>query len=375
MNWNRVWTIAVKEYIQFFRDRRTVAATMLMPLVQVVLYGYLSSDIRHEPTIVWDLSRTAESRRFVQALTNSQYFSVTATAKSMQDVVHHIDAGQALAGVVIPPDYARLLHEKKAPQVMVAVDASDATAARTALSVAQAVGKSITGRLQIREMRLRGVSGSQIGVDVRARAWYNPGLRQEIFIVPGVLALVMQFTMTFLSMSTIVRERELGTLEQLVVSPIRSGELMLGKMIPLMTIGYLNLTTILLLAVLWFGVPVAGSLVMLYFAVFVFFFATLGLGTFVSTVAKTYIQAIQMIQFFLLPSMLLSGFIFPVAAMPRVLQWISYLVPLTYFLTIVRGIIIKGVGLQDLWLQLALLMLLGLLVFSTAVLRFQKRID
>ncbi|HET9095813.1 MAG TPA: ABC transporter permease [Candidatus Baltobacteraceae bacterium] len=375
MNWLRAWTIALKEYTQLLRDRRTLVTTMLLPLVQVVLYGYLSNDIRHEPTIVWDQSRTAQSRSLVQALVNSQYFSVTANAKSMQDVIRHIDSGQTLAGVVIPPDYATLLHRKQSPQVMVAVDASDATAARTALSVAQAVGKSLSGQMQLREMRIRGVSGSQIGVDVRARAWYNPGLRQEIFIVPGVLALVMQFTMTFLSMSTIVRERELGTLEQLVVSPIRSGELMLGKMIPLMTIGYINLTTILLLAVLWFGVPVAGSVVMLYFAVFVFFFTTLGLGTFVSTIAKTYIQAIQMIQLFLLPSMLLSGFIFPIASMPPALRLLSYLVPLTYFLTIVRGIIIKGVGLQELWPQLALLTVLGLVVFGTAVLRFHKRID
>jgi ABC-2 type transport system permease protein len=193
--------------------------------------------------------------------------------------------------------------------------------------------------------------------------------------VPGVLALVMQFTMTFLSMSAIVRERELGTLEQLVVSPIQSSELMLGKMIPLMTIGYVNVTAILLLAVLLFGVSVVGSLVLLYLTVFVFFFTTIGMGTLVSTIAKTYIQAVQLIQFFLMPSMLLSGFIFPIASMPPALQWLSYLVPLTYFLTIVRGIIIKGVGVEYLWPQIALLTLLGLSVFTTAVLRFRKRID
>jgi ABC-2 type transport system permease protein len=375
MNWRRVWTIAVKEYRQFFRDHRTVAATMLMPLIQVVLYGYLSSDVRYQPTIVWDLSHTAESRQLLQAFTQSEYFSFKYTANSMKDVVRAIDDGDALVGVVIPPDYAKLLHQKKTPQVMVAVDASDATAARTALSVAQAAANSVTQRLQVRQLRMSGASVRKIGIDVRTRAWYNPGLRQEVFIVPGVLALVMQFTMTFLSMSTIVRERELGTLEQLVVSPIRSGELILGKMIPLITIGYINLTTILLFAVFWFRVPILGSVLLLYVTVFVFFFTTLGLGTLVSTIAKTYIQAVQMIQFFLMPSMLLSGFIFPVAAMPPVLQWASYLVPLTYFLTIVRGIIIKGVGLDYLWSQLALLTLFGAAVFATAVLRFRKRID
>lgn len=375
MNWKRMWTIAVKEYTQFFRDRRTVAATMLMPLIQVMLYGYLSSDVRYQPTVVWDLSRSAESRQLLAAFTNSQYFLIKYSAKNMQDVVRRIEGGDALAGIVVPPDYATLLHQKKAPQVMVAVDASDATAARTSLSVAQALGSSVTGGLVVKELRMHGTPIPKIGVDVRTRAWYNPALRQEVFIVPGVLALVMQFTMTFLSMSTIVRERELGTLEQLVVSPIQPWELMLGKMIPLMTIGFINVTVILLLAVFWFGVPVAGSIVLLYFTVFIFFFTTLGLGTLVSTIAKTYIQATQLIQFFLIPSMLLSGFIFPVAAMPPALRTISYLVPLTYFLTIVRGIIIKGVGVEYLWPQIGLLALLGVTVFTTAVLRFQKRID
>jgi len=374
VNWYRVWTIAVKEYRQFFRDHRTVAATMLLPLVQVVLYGYLSSEVRYQPTIVWDLSQTAQSRKLLTAFTNSSYFSMKFVAKDMQDVVRHIDDGQALAGIVIPPDYATLLHERKTPQVMVAVDASDATAATAALAGAQAVGSSLTHQLQIKALRMSGIAVPQLGVDVRTRAWYNPGLRQEVFIVPGVLALVMQFTMTFLSMSTIVRERELGTLEQLVVSPIRSSELMLGKMIPLITIGYINVTTILLLAVFWFGVPILGSVLLLYFSVLVFFFTTLGLGTLVSTVAKTYIQAVQLIQFFLMPSMLLSGFIFPVEAMPPVLQVLSLAIPLRYFLVIVRGII-KGVGLEYLWPQLLMLALLGFGVFTLAVFRFRKRID
>jgi ABC-2 type transport system permease protein len=375
MNWRRVWTISIKEYRQFFRDHRTVAATMLLPLIQVILYGYLSSEVRNQPTIVWDNSQTAQSRDLLAAFTNSSYFAIDFYAKSMRDVIEHIDDGMALAGIVIPPDYAKLLHEKKKPEVMVAVDASDATAAQTALSAAQAVGTSVTAQMLIKALRLSAEPIPGVGVDVRTRAWYNPGLRQEVFIVPGVLALVMQFTMTFLSMSTIVRERELGTLEQLVVSPIRSGELILGKIIPLMTIGYINVTTILVLAVFWFQVPVLGSVVLLYVTVLVFFFATLGLGTLVSTVATTYVQAVQLIQFLLMPSMLLSGFIFPIEAMPRPLQWLSYLIPLRYFLTIVRGIIIKGVGVDYLWPQILLLLALGLAVFTAAVLRFRKRID
>jgi ABC-2 type transport system permease protein len=374
MNWRRVWTIAIKEYRQFFRDRRTVATTMLLPLIQVILYGYLSSEVRHQPTIVWDNSQTAQSRDLLTAFTNSSYFSINYYAKDMPDVVKHIDDGKALAGIVIPPDYATLLREKKRPEVMIAVDASDATAAQTALSAAQAVGTNISSQMTVKALRLAGDRLPSVGVDVRTRAWYNPGLRQEVFIVPGVLALVIQFYMTLLSMSTIVRERELGTLEQLVVSPIRPGELILGKMIPLITVGYINVTMVLLLAVFWFAVPILGSVVLLYATVLVFFFTTLGLGTLVSTVAQTYVQAIQLIQFLLLPSMLLSGFIFPVESMPRPLQFLSYLIPLRYFLTIVRGIIIKGIGIEYLWPQILMLLALGLLVFGTAVLRFEKRI-
>lgn len=348
---------------------------MLLPLIQVILYGYLSSEVRHQPTVVWDTSQTAESRELLNAFVNSSYFAIDRYARNMHQVVQDIDGGKALAGIVIPPDYARLLRKRKRPQVMVAVDASDATAAQTALAAAQAVGTSVTQQMIVKQLKLEGQRIPNVGVDVRTRAWYNPGLRQEVFIVPGVLALVMQFTMTFLSMSAIVRERELGTLEQLIVSPIRSGELMLGKMIPLMTIGYINVTAILLLAVVWFQVPVLGSVTLLYLTVLIFFFTTLGLGILVSTVAKTYVQAVQLIQFLLMPSMLLSGFIFPVEAMPAPLQWISYLIPLRYFLTIVRGIIIKGVGLDYLWLQVLLLLALGLGVFTVAVLRFSKRID
>jgi ABC-2 type transport system permease protein len=173
MNWRRVWTIAVKEYVQFFRDRRTVAATMLMPLIQVVLYGFLSSDVRHQSTVVWDLSQTAQSRQLLQAFTNSQYFSIKYDATNMQDLVRRIEAGNAVAGIVIPPDYAKLLHQKKSPEVMVAVDASDATAARTSLSVAQAIGSSVTQGMVVKELRMNGVDVPKIGVDVRTRAWYK----------------------------------------------------------------------------------------------------------------------------------------------------------------------------------------------------------
>ena len=374
MNLQRLWSIIRKEFTQFFRDRRSVTSAMLMPLLQLVIYGYLSSDVKYQHTIVWDQSHSVESRALLQAFVNSHYFTLTEDARTLHDVERSIDLGHTRVGIVIPPDYAERIREQKSAPVMVVVDASDATAARTSLSVAQAVGSSVTRKLVVQTLRARGQKEPKIGPDIRARAWYNPDLRSEVFIVPGVLALILQFSMTFLSMNTIVRERELGTLEQLAVSPIKPWELLLGKQIPLIVIGYANVTTILVVALFWFGVPLRGDVVLLYALTLAFFFSTLGIGTLVSTVAKTYLQAVQLIQFALMPSMLLSGFIFPRETMPVVLQWISNIFPLTYFLTIVRGIIIKGVGVEYLWEQIGMLVLLGVVVFGIAVIRFRKKI-
>ena len=264
MNWRRMWTIAVKEYPQFFRDRRTVVATMLMPLIQVVLYGYLSSDVRYQPTVVWDLSQTAAEPAAAETLYELAVFlDQVPCAQHARGRAAASRAGRRWRGSSSRRTTPSCSTRRRSPEVMVAVDASDATAARTSLSVAQAIGSSVTSGMVVKELRMNGVPTSRRSASTFARAPGTiPALRQEVFIVPGVLALVMQFTMTFLSMSTIVRERELGTLEQLVVSPIQPWELMLGKMIPLITIGYINVTTILLLAVFWFHVPVAGSVVL-----------------------------------------------------------------------------------------------------------------
>jgi ABC-2 type transport system permease protein len=221
---------------------------------------------------------------------------------------------------------------------------------------------------------LHGGHVTQSTPDVRTRAWYNPDLRSEVFIVPGVLAVVLQFSMTFLSIVAIVRERELGTLEQLVVTPVRSSELMLGKIIPIVGIGYLICTLILLLAWILFAVPVRGSIFTLYLVTLGFFFSTIGIGMLISTVSTSFQQAMQLAQLFLLPGILLSGFIFPRESLPPFLQWVGALMPLTYFLTLVRGVIVKGVGLEFIWPQIIILAVLGIVVFAFAVFRFQKKI-
>ncbi len=375
MRWQRLAGIMRKEVAQILRDRRTLAFILVQPVLQLILFGYLSSDVRHLSTAVWDQSNTAESRALIAAFEHTGYFTVRYGARNLRDLEARLDAGQSKIGLVIPPDYGPRVRAGEPVQALAVVDASDATSARVVLSVASAVGASLSADLSVRALARRGQQPPAQAVEVRTRAWYNPDLKSQIFVVPGVLALIMQFTTTFLTMGTIVRERELGTFEQIVVTPIRPAELMLGKIIPLVGLGYINMTFILLLGWLWFGVAVKGSLLLLYGLTLAFFFSTLGIGTLISTVSKNFNQAAQLAQLTLLPSILISGFLFPRDSLPTLLQWIGLAVPLTHFITVIRGIVIKGVGLEYLWPQILPLVGLGMIVFTFAVIRFQKKID
>ncbi|TMJ01300.1 MAG: ABC transporter permease [Bacillati bacterium ANGP1] len=375
MNLQRLFSIIRKETAQLLRDRRTLGTIITLPIIQMVLYGYLSNEVLHQPTAVWDQSASTESRALVSTFEKTRYFSVRYWASNLGEIERRLDAGQVKVGLVIPPDYAKRLRGGEPVQVMIMVDASDATSARVILSVAGGVGASISRDVGIVQLARAGLRPPPQPVEVRTRAWYNPNLQSQLFIVPGVLGLVLQFTTTFLTIGAIVRERELGTLEQLVVTPIRPSELMLGKILPLIGLGYINLTFILLLAWAWFGVTVKGSILLLYVMTLAFFFSSLGIGTLLSTVSRTFQQAAQLAQLVLLPSILISGFLFPRESLPKVLYWIGYAVPLTYFVTIIRGILVKGVGFRYLYPQIIPLVFLGAVVFTLAIVRFQKKID
>jgi len=375
VTWQRIRSIIRKEVVQILRDRRTLASIIMLPITQLVLYGYLSNEVLHQPTIVWDQSPSSESRTLIQAFENTRYFAIRGYVDGVREIESRIDGGQAKIGIVIPPDYARRVRTGQPTQVMVIVDASDATSARVVLSVAAGVGARLSQDLIVAMIQRRGLAIPPPPVEVRTRAWYNPDLRSQVFIVPGVLAVIMQFVTTFLSISVIVREREIGTLEQLVVTPIRPAELMLGKIIPLIGLGYINMTFILLLSWLWFGVVVKGNLLLLYVLTLAFFFSSLGIGTLISTVSKNFQQALQLSQITLLPSILISGFLFPRESLPVALQWVGLALPLTHYVTVLRGIVIKGVGFAFLWRQIIPLVVLGTVVFTIAIVRFQKKID
>ncbi len=376
MNLRRLRSIIRKEFIQILRDRRTLTTIISLPIMQLILYGYLSNDVTHIPAAVFDESRTLESRTLLDAFANTTYVDLRYYTTGFDQVRRLIDGGNAKIGIWIPPDYAVRLRSGRTAQVEVFVDASEPTSARTVLGLSVQIGQVLSTQLIVKEtQQLSGARPNALPIDVRPRAWYNPTLENVNFLVPGVIAIVLMFVTTFQAIIVIVRERELGTMEQLVVTPITALELMLGKVIPLVALAYVQMTLTLFLASVWFHVPIKGSLVLLYVLSLTFFFSTLGVGALISTVSKTFQQAAQMTQLVLLPSILISGFIFPRESLPPALQVIGNALPLTYFVIIIRGILIKGVGLEYLWRQILPMAALGVAVFAIAINRFQKRVD
>ncbi len=371
----RLRALLIKEFIQMRRDRLTFAMMIGLPIVQLLVFGFaINTDVKHLPTAVYDQSMQQDSRDFLAALTASEYFDVTQVAGSHEEVAAAVESGKTKVGVIIPPDFAENLKHGRSAAVQVIVDASDSMAASSAISAAQLVGQIKSQEIMIK--RLQGVTGKKVDppFDVRIRPWYNPDFVTAFYMVPGILGIVLTMTMVMITSMAIVRERERGTLEQLIVTPMKTWELMLGKIIPYIVVGYVQATVALLVGIVVFDLPVRGSLGLLYLLTSWFIIASLALGVLISTLAKTQMQAMQMSFFIFLPSVLLSGFMFPRESMPLLFNWLGNLLPLTFYLQILRGIILKGVGISVLWTQILALTLFIAVVLAIAIKKFQKKI-
>lgn len=356
-----------KEFIQMRRDRLTLGMMVGLPALQLLLFGYaIRTEVRILPAAVLDESRTAESRALIQVLENTGSFRITGEAASRQALDREIERGDARAGIVIPPDYARRLRRRDGAQVQVVVDAADPLASQSAMSAAALAGAAYGSAL---------AGGVRPPLEVRVRPRYNPGLRSEAYIVPGIIGVLLSITMLVITSMAVVRERERGTLEQLIVTPLGKGALMLGKVLPFVLVGYVQMTVILLLGRLVFDVPMRGSVPLLYLIVASFIMANLGIGLFISTLARSQAQAMQMAFFVMLPNILLSGFMFPREAMPVLAQWIGLALPLTYFLEILRGILLKDVGLTVLWPETLVLTLFAAGLLALSAYRFSKTLE
>ena len=372
---SRLYGIIAKEFIQLWRDGLALTLALFVPVAMLFIFGWaINTDVKHVSTAVFDQSGSVEARTLLEALENSQYFDIQRWARSHRELTRLIDAGEAKVGLVIPPDFARQLARRSA-SVLVVVDASDPQVATSAMNAATALAADRS--LTILSETTEGVVLRREAppLDFRVRAWYNPDLVSAIFIVPGLIgALLMQTTITAMAVS-VVREREKGTLEALIVSPIRRWELLLGKIVPNLMTAYGQMTMALLVAHFVFDVPIRGSLVLLYTLSLLFMMGTLGVGILVSAASRTVPQAMQLAFLTFLPSIYLSGLLFPIEGMPRGAQYIAAVIPLTYYLRVVRGIVLKGVGLEYLWPNLLPLTAFGAVVFSLAVLRFRKQLD
>ncbi len=372
----RLLGIMRKEFIQLWRDRITLTLILFMPAMMLWIFGIaVNTEVKHISTVVWDQARTPESRQLLEALENSQYFAITDYAKNLRQVTERIDRGGAKVGVVIPPDFAENLHARRPAQVQVIVDATDPLVATSAVNAATAIGQARSLDLAVEALQGMGIrAASSSLLDVRVRAWYNPDMLSPLFIIPGLIgAMLMQTTIAIVA-AVIVREKERGTLEALIVSPLRRWELMTGKLVPNIVVAYAQMTVALVLGHLFFHVPIRGNLVLLYAMSLVFIIGSLGLGIYISTLAQTQHQAMQISYFFFLPGIYLSGLLFPVEGMPPVGQVLAHFMPLTYYLQILRGILLKGIGIAYLWPQLLILSAFGVVVFTLSVLRFQKRL-
>jgi len=363
------WAMLRKEFIQMRRDRGNLAMMIGIPAIQLVMFGYaIQTEVRHLPTIVLDESRSPESRRFIQAMLNTGNFDLGGAVASREEIEERIAGGEARAAIVIPPDFQRDIKRGRTAQAQIIVDAADPLASSAAIS-----GAGLAGA--IRSQALARQAGAGGGIEVRVRPWYNPTARSAVYIVPGIIGVLLSITMIVIASIALVRERERGTLEQLVVTPIGKTSLMLGKIIPFLLVGYVQITVILLLGRLLFDVPMRGSVATLYLVALPFVVANLGIGLFVSTVVSTQAQAMQLGFLFLLPNILLSGFMFPREAMPEPAQWIGAALPLTYFLEVMRGILLKGTGLRLLWPEALVLVGFSVGLIGLSVVRFRKSVE
>jgi ABC-2 type transport system permease protein len=372
---SRIFSIVRKEFVQLFRDPRTLALAVVIPIVQLFLLGYAAtSDVRNISLAVWDQSKTTESRQLLDAFQASDYFTIDYLVNSDDEYQALIESGDARVALVIPADYAQRLLDGNAKVLMV-LDGSDASIGATALSTARLVGQSFGTKILTQQAALSGRSAPNPPVEVRTQVWYNPDLNSAYFMIPGVIGMILSFITTILTATAIVRERERGTIEQLIVTPIRSWELVLGKLLPYVILAFVETFEILIIGHFWFGVPVRGSLALIVLTSGIFIMSSLGIGLLASTIANTQQEAMLTVMMYNLPSIFLSGFFFPLEAMPKFLQIVSYAIPLRYFLVVIRSLLLKGVGIEAIQGEVIALTIFGLVIMTAAALRFRKRLD
>ena len=375
----RIKQMIIKEFIHVFRDRRMIAIVFVTSVLQLLVFGYaVTTDVKEISTAVYDLDRSYESRELVRRLESSGYFNIRYFIKNNYEMQELLDAGKVAAAIQINRNFSSELKNNKETEIQMLVDGTDSNTATIAMDYAN----RIIG-MYAKEIKTYNVSKSsnplspslKAGLDVQTRAWYNPDLKSRNYNVPAVIAIVIMLTCLLLTSMAVVREREIGTMEQLMVTPVKPLELILGKTIPFALISFFDVFLVTFVAVFWFDIPIKGQILLMPLNTAIYLLSVLGIGLFISTIARTQQQAMMATFLFYIPAVLLSGFMFPIENMPEIIQFLTYINPLRYFLVIIRGIFLKGNGMSMLWQQMFALLILGISVITISSLRFKKRLE
>jgi len=373
----RIRHMLVKEFLQLFRDPKLRRMVLLMPLVQVMVFGYaVTTDVRRVPTAVVDFDGSVSSRELLSRFSASGYFRFVSRTRDPDEASRLLDEGKAGAILRIDEGFAQDLRAGRTAVLQVIVDGTDSNTAGIVLDYSGRIAGEYSGQVLLARLsRLLGAVPPRKGIELVPRAWFNENLESRNFYVPGVIALIVMLITLTLSSMAVVREKEVGTIEQILVSPITPAEFILGKTLPFALVGYADVLMIAGIGVFWFDVPIRGSLPLLLLATTFYLMTTLGIGLFISTVSGTQQQAMMTVFFFYFPAVLLSGFMFPIANMPVLVQYLTYVNPLRYFLVVLRGIFLKGAGPETLWPQMAALLVMGLVTLFFTTRRFRKTLS
>lgn len=378
---NLILNFIKKEFLQFKRDKRMFAVILIAPVLQLIFLGYAATlDVKNVKTAVWDQDKSATSREFLEKYEKSGYFTLQNHVSGYDELTELLDNGEVVMAVIIPPDFEKDILSGRTSKLQTIFDGSDGNKALIAAGYSQGITISFASNVVSEFIERSGRKNMPVMkipvIEAQTRAWYNPDLVTRNYMLPGIVGLLIMVVTINLTSLAIVKEREIGTFEQLIVTPLKSYQIIIGKLVPFSILGFVSVTIVMTVMRFWFGIEVKGSVPLLYFAALLFMLSTLGLGLFVSTISKTQQQA-TMTSFFgvMMPMIYLSGFSFPIENMPLWVQYITYLIPLRYFITIVRAIILKGVGIEHLYDQFLALFIFGVVILALSSLRFNKKLE
>ncbi len=371
---HRLYAMLMKEFFQLRRDKITLILAIMIPVIQLVVFGFaIQTDVKHLTTVVYDQSMSEDSRSLLDSFTATEYFNITSVAHSVKEANDTVVSGKARVAIIIPPDLTANIKHSRVTPIQVLVDSSDTMAASTAIQVASSIGQLTSVKAFLGKTHM--TSSTPLNLyDMRIQPLFNRDFITSWYMVPGILGTMLMLTLIVITAISVVREREVGTMEQLLVTPLRTWELLVGKIVPYVIVGFVQMTIAILASVAIFDIPIRGSIFLAYLLTTLYITATLTLGILISTIAKTQIQAVEMSIIVIMPSILLSGFMFPRTSMPDVFIWVSNLLPMTYYLEIMRGIFLRGNGIVDLWMPTLSLLVFTVITFSIAMIRFKRSI-